>query len=72
MFSEFVQEEMNHYIEQAVEWAKKLPMRDGDVDVEALGATVKELSRAMITDVAIPSPPEVIEKFLQEQTRKSR
>ena len=72
MFGEFVQEEMNHYIDKAVEWAKKLPIRDGDIDVEALDTTVEELSRVMITDVAIPSPPEVIEKFLQEQARKSR
>ena len=72
MFGRFVQEEMNHYIEKAVEWAKKLPMRDGDVDMEALGATIEELRTAMITEVAVPSAPEVIEKFLQEHTSKPR
>lgn len=70
MFGRFVQEEMNHYIEKAVEWTKKLPMRDGDVDMEALGTTIEELRTAIIAEVAVPSAPEVIEKFLQEQTNK--
>ena len=72
MFNRFVQEELNHYTEKVVEWAKKLPMRDGDVDMEALGRTIEELRTEMITEVAIPSPSEVIDKFLQEQTSKSR
>ena len=71
MFNSFVQEELNHYIEKVVEWARKLPMRDGDVDMEALGKTIEKLRTAMITEVAIPSPPEVIEKFLQGQNSKS-
>ena len=45
-------------------------MRDGDVDMEALGTTIEDLRTAMITEVTMPSPPEVIEKFLQEQTSK--
>ena len=70
MFGRFVQEELNHYVEKAVEWAKKLPMRDGDVDMEALGTTIEELRSAMIAEVALPSPPEVIEKFLRQETSK--
>ena len=66
-FRKFVQDERNRYVERAVEWAKKLPMRDGDIDLEALNATVEELSRAMIAEVVIPSPAEVIEKFLEEE-----
>ena len=70
-FRKFVQDERNRYVERAVEWAKKLPMRDGDIDLEALNATVEELSRAMIAEVAIPSPAETIEKFLENE-RASR
>ena len=68
---DFVEREMTHYMETAVEWAKKLPMRDGDIDLEALDTTVGELSRTMVTELAIPSPPEVIEKFLQEQRKEN-
>ena len=65
LFHEFLQKEVNHFVERAVELTKKLPMRNGDVDVEALDTTVEELSRAMIAEVAIPSSAEVIEKFLE-------
>ena len=41
ILSEFVEEEMSHYVEEAVEWVKKMPMRDGDIDLEALGTTVE-------------------------------
>ena len=71
IFVEFVESEMTHYMEGAVELAKKLPMRDGDIDLEALDTTVEELSRTMVTELAIPSPPEVIEKFLQEQGKRN-
>ena len=67
----FLQEERNHYIERAVEWAKKLPMRDGDVDLEALDTTIEELTRAGIAEMAIPSPTAVLERFLREE-RSSR
>ena len=66
-FDEFLQEEMNHHIEKTLEWAKKLPMRDGDVDLETLDMTAEELSRAMIAEIAIPSPAEVLERFLRKQ-----
>ena len=71
MFRKFVQDERNSYVERALEWAKRLPMRDGDIDLEALNTTVEELSRAMIAEVAIPSPAETIEKFLEGE-RASR
>ena len=71
IFDEFLQEEVNHYIEKTVKWAKKLPMRDNDVDVEALDMTVEELTRAGIAEVTIPSATEVLEKFLREE-RTSR
>lgn len=58
---------MNQHIERVVEWAKKLPMRDGDVDIEALGITVDELTKAGIEELALPSPIEVIDKFLREE-----
>jgi len=67
LFREFRQEEMNHCVERVVEWAKKLPIRDGNIDMEALDTTVEELGRAMISKVAIPSPAEVIEKFLEKE-----
>ncbi len=70
MFGRFVQEELNQYVEKAVAWAKQLPMRDGDVDMEAVGTTIEELRTAMIAEVAVPSAPEVIEKFLRQQTSK--
>ena len=69
LFAEFVQREINHLIQKVVRHVKKLPMRDGDIDMESLGMTEQELSRAMITELAIPSPSEVIEKFFEEQTR---
>ena len=67
LFQEFLQTEMNNCVERAREWAKKLPMRDGDIDLEALNTTVEELSRAMIAEVAIPSLAETLEKFLEAE-----
>ena len=71
LFDAFLQEERNHYVERAVEWAKKLPMRDGDVDLEALDTTIEELTRAGIAEVALPSPTVVLERFLRGE-RTSR
>ena len=65
-FGDFLQEEMNRYVEKTVEWAKGLPMRDGDIDLENLGMTVEEVANAGKAEVAIPSSAEVIEKFLQQ------
>ena len=64
-FQEFLHTEMSYCAEKAVAWVQKLPMRDGNIDVEALDTTVEELSREMILEVAIPSPAEIIEKFLE-------
>ena len=68
IFIEFLQAEMNRHIEKVVEWAKKLPMRDGAIDVEALDMTVEELTKVGIEQVTIPSPTEVLDKFLREET----
>ena len=65
IFDAFLQKERNHYIERAVEWAKKLPMQDGNVDLEALDTTIEELTRAGIAEVAISSPTVVLERFLR-------
>ena len=46
IFDAFLREEMNHYIEKAVEWATKLPMQNGDIDLEALDTTIEELTKA--------------------------
>ncbi len=72
MLREFIQEETNLHIGAAVEWAKKLPMRDGGVDMVAMDMTVEELSRAMTAEITVLSPAEVLGKFLEEQTMKSR
>ena len=55
IFNEFRRDSQNQYIKRAVEWGKRLPMRDGDIDLEALGMTVEELSRALLEEVVIPS-----------------
>ena len=66
LFREFLQEEGNHYVERTVAWAKRLPMRNGDIDLEKLGMTAEEVANAGKAEVAIPSPAEVLEKFLQQ------
>ncbi len=70
IFSDFIRESMNQYTKEAVDWTKRLPIRDGDIDVEALGMTVEELSRALRAEVTMPSPTEVIERFLEEQASR--
>ena len=66
-FNEFIQREMNQFMERIAKWAKKLPIRYGDIDVEALGITVDELIKIGIEEVEIPSPTEVLDKFLREE-----
>ena len=69
-FREFHEEQMKHSIDKVVEWAKKMPMRDGNVDLEALRMTADELRSALIAEAAIPSPADVIESFLQQQAMR--
>ena len=66
MFNDFLQKETNHYVERAVEWAKSLPMREGDIDLEKLGMTAEELAEVGRAEVAIPSAEELLEKFLHQ------
>ena len=72
VFSEFRKDLLDQHIERAAEWAKGLPIRDGDIDLEALGKTVEELSKELLAELAIPSPVEVLERFLEEQSNRDR
>ena len=67
IFSDFRQEEINHCIERLSEWAKTLPVQDGDLDVAKLGMNLEELVRAGIAEAAIPTPTEVLERFRRRE-----
>lgn len=51
------------------EWMLTLPQRDGDVDLDALGLTMEELIEAARARIAIPSPEEALEGFLNQALR---
>ena len=53
---------------QSVEWAKTLPWRDGDIDIEAMGLTAEELIELFKRQVELPSVHVVLEDFLRQAT----
>ena len=55
-------------VDQLVEWAKTLPWRDGDIDIEAMGLTAEELVELFKQQVALPSVDDVLEDFLRQAT----
>ena len=67
IFADFFHQELDGYTERIVEWVSKLPMRNGDVDLEQLGMTEEELDRDRISQVGIPPIEEALEKFLQQE-----
>ena len=67
IFSDFLKQEKNHQIEKFIEFVKTLPMRDGDIDLGQLGITGEELSKMAIAEVSIPSPEEILDKFLRQE-----
>ena len=49
-------------------YAKTLPFRDGDVDLEELGLSEKQFSEILLSKANIPSVEESLEEFLRQTT----
>ena len=66
-FQEFLKQERCQFIEQTVNWASKLPIRDGEIDLQDLGLTSEEFVEKRLAEIAVPAPEEFIAKFLEQQ-----
>ena len=50
------------------EWVQTLPIRDGNIDLQAAGLTMDDLIRMGREKVSIPSPEKALEDFLKRAT----
>ena len=68
MWDRFLDQRTADLVDQSIEWAKMLPWRDGDIDIEAMGLTDEELIELFKQQVALPSVDDVLEDFLRHAT----
>ncbi|MCK9462854.1 MAG: hypothetical protein M0R80_24795 [Proteobacteria bacterium] len=62
----FHREHMSRKIESAVQWLNTLPVRDGDIDVDALGVSLDDFIRDGVTRF-VELPEDLLEEFLNSR-----
>ena len=64
----FMDQQMADLADQLVELAKKLPWKDGDIDLEAMDLTPEELIELFKQRVVLPSVDDLLEDFVRRAT----
>ena len=62
----FFESEVNRTVDGLTEWSSTLPMRDGDLDLDAMGLTLEEFIELGKKTIQFPSVDEILVRFLTE------
>ena len=62
----FFESEMNRTVDGLAKWIGTLPMRDGDLDLEAMGLTLEEFIELGKNTIQFPTGDEILFRFLTE------
>ena len=67
----FLHEYPNRMRERFIDWVQTLPIRDGDIDLDALGKSQSDLIEEMKKIMPASSPQDIIEEFLAKQDSRA-